>query len=79
MRLSVRHGNNRTRKRGRRLRVLLNGQDVTAETFELDTREGWVMGYATLPTGGKYFDRSGKHLAVRRRHGRVRIERLETD
>ena len=75
MRLHAQKGNNRTRAKARRVTVTLNGVDVTPHTFNCDTRQGWVEGYARLmpPLSGYCMDKGGKSLKTERRHGVVRL------
>lgn len=76
MRLSVRQGANRTRKRCRRLRVYLNDQEVTCGTFALDTREGWIRRFVRVGEDGPVLiDRVRHQPVTMQQHGRVRVER----
>ena len=70
----------RDRTRCRRARVWLDGVEVTARCFYVDTRRGVVRLYALNAAGKKYLDSDPlpptgeSRVATEERRGRVRLQ-----
>ena len=57
-----------------RYRVYLDGVAVTDRCTAADDREGYIVVYAKLPTGGMYVKPGTQDLQTEVRHGAVHME-----
>jgi hypothetical protein len=65
----------RDRKKCRRTRAWLNGEEVTDRCFYADNRRGVVGLYRLDANGHKYVDMARREVAREWRRGKVAIER----